>query len=87
MALISSTVFVRIGGLMELVVSLNAAKLIRNLACQVSNCKIVGNCCWLFFTVVVSLGVESIVRTDWLLAMAETVTDEVADMAIFDSRR
>ncbi len=63
-ALISSTVSVRMGGLMELVVSLNAAKMIQNLAHQLSNCKMVGSCCWFFFTGDVSFGVESVLRTD-----------------------
>ncbi len=86
MALISFAVSMRIGGLMELVLSSNAAKMIRNFACRVSNCKIVGSRWWFLFTGVVSFGVESVVRTDWLLAMVETMTEEAMGALTFDSR-
>ncbi len=86
MALIYSAVSVRIGGLMELVLSLHAAKMIQNLACRVFDCKMAGSCCGLFLTGVVSFGVESNVRTDWLLAMVETTTNEVVGAVTFDSR-
>ncbi len=74
-ALISSAVSVRIGNLMELVLLSNAKKMIWNFACLVSACKIVGSRWWFLFTGVDSFGVESVVRTDWLLAMVETMTE------------
>ncbi len=87
MALIASAVSVRIGGLMELVLSSNATKMIWNLACLISDCKMAGSHCGLFLTGVVSFGEESNVRTDWLLAMTETTTNEIVGAATFDLRR
>ncbi len=86
-ALISSAVSMRIGGVIDLVVPSNAAKLIQNSARQVSECKMIGGLCWFCLIGVVSLGVESVVRTDWLSAMAEIRTNEVVGAAIFDLRR
>ncbi len=61
--------------------------MIWNFALQVSDCKIVGSRWWFLFTGVVSFGVESIVKTDWLSAMAETMTEEAVGATTFDLRR
>ncbi len=87
MVLISSTVSVRIVGLMELVVLSNAAKMIWNLAHWESDCKMDGSNCGLFLTGDVLFGVESNVRTHSLSAIAETITNEVVGATTFDSRR
>ncbi len=87
MALISSALSVRTGSLMWLVVLSKAAKMILNLAWQVSDAEMAGGCVGLCLTGVVSLGMESVVSTDWLSANAETTTDEVVGAAIFMARR
>ncbi len=86
-ALISSTVSMRIGGLMWSAVLSKDAKMILNLAQQVSDAKMAGSRVGLCLTGIVSLGMESAVSTDWLLAIAETTTDEVVGAAIFMARR
>ncbi len=63
-ALISSAVSVRVGGVIDLVEPSNAAKMIPNSVRRVSDCEMVRSWCWFHSTEVVSLGVESVVTTD-----------------------